>query len=370
LAFVTALRQLFAGGPVFVISESGFHLPRFARETIAWSAVTALTRTKAKRIDTLKIIWDPATTETLTIVGFYGRVARFARLTRNSCPLVLSHLDCDPDRLVAQCESYMEAARAAAHLRGEPPRILPSSALPAAFRLGTPWLTYALLALLAIVYVCELQFAVNANKDGAPSVLTLAYLGGTIGNRIWINGEWWRLFTAPFLHASVLHILMNSLVLWIAGTALEKLMGWRWTGAIFAASALSGSLGSVLINAPNIVGVGASGGITGLLAASFVTSFRLPVGALRTRLQVRAGQTIIPAVLPFLSSGNGPRIDYAAHVGGVLTGGLLSLVILQLWRRERSEPRFGNAAVAFALLFVLIAAGSIIPIIHLRQYGR
>jgi rhomboid protease GluP len=133
---------------------------------------------------------------------------------------------------------------------------------------------------------------------------------------------------------------------------------------------LSGSLASVLLDPPNIVSVGASGGIVGLLVALFVASFRLPFGEIRTRLQWRASQAVIPALLPIMSQPTGVTIDYAAHFGGALAGGSFALVMLQIWPHERPEPRFGRIAAGFILLFVAVSIGSIVPIMHFYQHAK
>ena len=356
IAVAIGLRSL-SRRPGLVISGLGLRVPAIGDETIAWTSVLDIKRLTLRKSDTLTLKLDPAVARALTRRGLARMSPRNA-----SVSVPLNHLIGDPDAITAQCEAFWRAGHAASSTA------LPIAAAPpgVAFRLNQPWLTYVLLVLLAVVFACELAFAVNTNNGDSPSVLTLAYMGGIIGSRIWQNGEWWRLFTAPLLHGGVTHILFNSLVLWSAGTALERLVGWRWLGALFAFSALGGAVASLLINAPNIVGVGASGGIMGLLGALFVMSFRLPSGGSRTQLQMRAAQTIIPALLPILSSGKGVAIDYAAHGGGVAAGAALAFALFKLWPRDRAHPPFGLVAAGFAIAFFAIAAGSLVPILHLR----
>lgn len=358
LAVVRAALSLSDDRPSVVVSGDGIRLPRTSEATIPWSGVEAIFRTKVGRTEILNLTLDAATYRDLP----RRRVPWLFR--SRTLGVSLSSLEGSPDDIAANVESRWRAARAAA------PGSFPlgeSSPPSAALTLNRPWATYALLGLLAIVYACELAFPVTPSKGGSPSVLTLAYLGGNIGDRVWGSGEWWRLFTAPLLHASPTHILLNGFVLWIAGTSLERLVGWRWLGAIFALSALGGSFGSLAVNAPDLVGVGASGGIMGLLAAMFVVSWRLPLGAQRMRLQIRAGQTIIPSLLPILSTGKGGMtIDYAAHGGGVIVGAIIAIALLRLWPRDRGTPPLGLAAAIVASAYFLVAAGSILPIMNLR----
>ena len=276
-------------------------------------------------------------------------------------------LEGDPEMIVAQCAALVAAARHSGEARGQSPSAASDRAsVPAAAgNKARPSFTYALLAVLALVYGCELVFGVVPGKAGAPDVETLAVLGGTIADRIWQDGEWWRLFTAPLLHADPTHLAFNAFALWLSGALLEHLIGWRWFAAIFAASALGGTLASLAINTPNSVGVGASGGIVGLFAACIVASRHFPEGAVRTRLLIGALQVLIPSLLPIIVASNGLHIDYAAHFGGALAGGLASMLALRAWPDARAEPRFGRVAGMFAGLCGLVALGAIWPIMVL-----
>jgi rhomboid protease GluP len=349
--------SLFSGGPGLVISDSGLRLPPFAKETIAWTSIVAMNRVKFGRSDALVLQLDPAAAATLTRRGLAWIVPR-----RANASVVLTRLTGSPDAIAAECETRWRAAHAASAAQGRIIAPPPDDVIQP----HRPWLTYALLALLAIVFACELMFAVDANQTGSPSVLTLAYMGGNIGNRIWRNGEWWRLFTAAFLHAGVAHIALNGVVLWMAGTALERIVGWRWLGAIFAVSAFSGSVASLFTDPPNVVSVGASGGIIGLLGALFVIAYRLPPSAARSRLQMRAAQTVAPALLPIVLADKGVTIDYAAHGGGVFAGTLLALILLKIWPSGQARPPLEFLAAGLAGCYFAISASALVPILQLR----
>ena len=357
IAVISFALRLSSREPGLIVSEAGIRIPAVADGLIAWKSIVDINRSTLKKSDFLKLTLEAAASKALARRGLAKLSGRTATV---NAPL--SQLVGDPNAIAAQCEAAWRAARAASPT---PPLVspAPTSATPPR---NWPWLTYVLLLLLIAIFTCELAFAVNPNNGGSPSVLTLAYMGGILGSRVWQQGEWWRLFTGPLLHAGVTHILFNGIVLWSAGTALERLVGWRWLGALFALSALGGAAASLLFNAAGIVGVGASGGIMGLLGALFVMSFRLPFGGARTRLQMRAAQTIVPALLPIISASGGVAIDYAAHGGGLAAGVLFAAALLKLWRRDRSEPPFGYAAAGITILFFAIAAGSLFPIVHLR----
>jgi rhomboid protease GluP len=237
----------------------------------------------------------------------------------------------------------------------------------------TPFLTYALLAALIGVYVCELVFAASPMKGLDTGLQTLIALGG-LSHPLVADGQWYRLLSAAFLHVNLLHLLMNGFCLVLAGTILETLVGRSWLAIIFLFGALDGSVASLLINPPNIVGVGASGAIMALFAAIFMLSFRFE-GAPRMQLRIRAMNVLIPSLIPLGLSLGGGRIDYGAHLGGTIAGVLLGLMIIPLWPRDEVLPRFrigaafiaslGGLALAFALFSVLqtypVFAVSLIP---------
>ncbi len=224
--------------------------------------------------------------------------------------------------------------------------------------------TQSLIAVFALVYACELIFAVDHNSNFEPSVRTLAYLGGDIGTRVKFSGEYWRMFTAPLMHAGLLHIIMNSFVLLLSGTLVERMLGWKWLLGVFAITALGGELASLYFGAADVVGVGASGGVMGVLAALFGVSGRLPAPE-ASAMRTRALQFLIPSLVPiFYASGN--NVNYFAHAGGALAGLGLGFALSKLWRQDKSSPPFANAMAIAAFGFFAVAVYAIYPIIKLR----
>lgn len=219
---------------------------------------------------------------------------------------------------------------------------------PAALSAATrPALTYAMLAALALAFAGEHVFAVAPwTGDLAPDVLTLAALGG-LHHPLVAAGEWYRLLTASVLHAGVFHLLLNGVALLLGGVVLERLFGRAWLLALFVLGALGGSALSYLLNPPEIVSVGASGAIMGLLSAAFVSAWRLPEGPERTQIQTQVVQVLVPSLLP-LAMTFGGKIDYASHLGGAIAGALVGLFLLRTWPRTDPLPRFRPVALAIA----------------------
>jgi len=214
---------------------------------------------------------------------------------------------------------------------------------------ATPWLTGTILALTVLVFGAEgLAGVGNSPEPRVPTVDTLVAMGGVSWDLVVGQGQWWRLFTGTLLHAGVAHLLLNGVCLFLGGVVLETLFGRAWLGAIFVLGALGGSLASIAVNDPNMVSVGASGAIMGLLAAALVASYRVPL-AQRPQLQVTLARVLVPSLLPIVTSRTGEHIDFAAHAGGAAVGAALGLLLLATWPPALRLPRFRRAATALAI---------------------
>ncbi|TBG64044.1 rhomboid family intramembrane serine protease [Rhizobium leguminosarum] len=369
-----ALPKLLSKRPGLIISTAGIRAPNFPDQILPWSAIRSFDRVQAKYSDVIVLHLEPIAARTLTRQWLVGRLPEWLTGSRAKVSIPLQVLRGNPNTIFDQfVELLSEAYEAERQAMQEDGSIAPNDedeALePALNSGGHPIFTYILLATLIAVYAGELTFGLEPPVAGTPTNWTLFVLGGTFRQSIVEHGQWWRLFTAPFMHGGILHLAFNCVSLWFAGGLFERLIGWRWFAAIFFASALGGSVASVWINAPNTIGVGASGGIVGLFAAVIAASFRFRSGPIADTLRIGAAQILIPSLLPFLSAARGgENIDYAGHFGGALIGAALSSLLLAFWPRERPTPRFGAAATAFSTLFVIIAAASLWPISNTRQF--
>jgi membrane associated rhomboid family serine protease len=184
--------------------------------------------------------------------------------------------------------------------------------------------TLALLVVLAVVYLVGDVFLSSNLQERF--LLWAGNSSATIQ-----EGEWWRIFTALFLHANWLHLTMNGAGLWIFGTAVEKTMGrWRFLVIFLLAGAL-GNLASASM-AHYDVAIGASGGIFGVIGAFTVAVWQLrsPMyHALRRRLLVVLALMV---ATDLTIGGLEPQVDNLAHVGGFVSGILIAML---LYRRSK-----------------------------------
>ena len=177
-------------------------------------------------------------------------------------------------------------------------------------------LTNQLLLVLVAIYL-GLQIYPNLEEDlflFNRAILSDGQIHGVA------EGEWWRLITAGFLHAGLMHLLFNCLALYTLGTPFEALYGRTRYAILLLISLMAGSYASITFNAENQVSVGASGAIFGLFGALLVVGRRLGADT-RSTLTLLAINTAIAIAIP--------NIDWRAHLGG-LAGGVVVATLYKL----------------------------------------
>ncbi len=220
----------------------------------------------------------------------------------------------------------------------------------------TPVVTYALLGVVAAVYLLEITLG-RSQGLLTPTGATLVAFGALQRDLVLAEGQWYRMASAALLHGSPLHLFLNGFALYFGGALLERLIGRRWFLAVFGLSALGGSAASMLLNPPEVISVGASGAILGLFGAALAVSFRIPYGGARTWVQSAVVRVLIPSLLPLFVFQNGPRIDYGAHLGGAAVGLVVGLFLVASWPRSEPLPRHRGLATALAIASALVLAG-------------
>jgi len=157
---------------------------------------------------------------------------------------------------------------------------------------------------------------------------TLVFFGAKV-NALIAQGEIWRLFTATFLHADILHLLFNLYALSALGHQVEAYFGHGRFLAIYIIAGLWGSLASYATS-PEI-SVGASGAIFGLAGATAVYFWRYRENfgdAGRSILSNVLAVIVLNLVFGFTN----PQIDNAGHIGGLIGGAFVALGLLPRYR--------------------------------------
>lgn len=218
--------------------------------------------------------------------------------------------------------------------------------------------TYTLLAANCAVFV--LMFLSGSNPFN-PSGDSLIHWGADHAGKILLDGQWWRILTAMFVHGGLLHLGLNMWCLWNLGMLAEPLMGSFGVIAVYLLTGAAGNLLSTFRNFewpphdPTVgafypVGVGASGAIFGIAGALIILlkSTRLPVPPDELK-KLRKSVIYFAAINLIIgfsinvgtsAMGAGIGVDNMAHVGGFASGLLFAVPMV---------PRIGSPRRTFNL---------------------
>ncbi len=183
-------------------------------------------------------------------------------------------------------------------------------------------------------------------------------------------GEPWLLVTSGFLHANLMHVGFNGLLLWQLGHLLEPLLGRGRYVALYAAGLFGGGLGVLLVSwvstlagisgidliarifggNPFQITIGASGAVFGLMGAAMVVLRERGVNPWRTSIGTLVALNL---VLTFVF----PNISVGGHLGGLLAGVLAGkLLLVDRQRAASRRNRVFAIAAGMAVLSIGIAA--------------
>ena len=219
-------------------------------------------------------------------------------------------------------------------------------------------LTNALLVILLVVYGIEVWLAGAASLFSGPRSGVLVRMGASVGyaclpsgDLIGIGaGEPWRLFTAIFLHGSLIHLAMNAYALWAFGNIVEAELGKLRFLAIFFVGGLFASAASFVFGVPTIPGVGASGAIFAIFGAFVGYSWRRRDLAFYAS-RIRNAVTLI--VINAVFSITVPGIDWRARAGGFVGGLVLGLAADGLRDESHRSATFTVGVVGLAAVTLL-----------------
>ena len=179
-----------------------------------------------------------------------------------------------------------------------------------------PFLTYIFLGINLIV------FLLMTLAGGSTDQRVLIAFGAKV-NTLIQAGEIWRLLTSAFIHIGIMHLVFNLYALWALGPLTEESFGHRRFFMIYIFSGLGGSIASFLFT--TALSAGASGAIFGLLGALLYDSFKRPY-----LWKSGLGMNLIIVILVNFGFGlSQPGIDNFAHLGGLLTGTVISVIFSQ-----------------------------------------
>ena len=197
-----------------------------------------------------------------------------------------------------------------------------------------------------IILTCILYFVLMLfNTKGNLSAANLLKYGANYQAYIQ-TGEWYRLFSCIFIHASILHLLLNMYTLKIIGSQIESFLGKIRFVIVFIISGLIGSLFSAILT--KSVSVGASGAIFGILGSLIYFSYHY-----RLLLGSSLKYEILPVVIFNLGIGLFiPGVDIWAHIGG-LVGGIFATMAVGVPGKINKRSIINGTICTFLLIAFL-----------------
>jgi len=219
---------------------------------------------------------------------------------------------------------------------------------------GQAPVTRALIAINAAIYLITVSQGGGLNAPGGSLFYKWILYGPEVE-----HGGWYRLVTAMFLHASIIHIGFNMFALWVIGRPVEQYLGRaRYIGLYFV-SGLAGSAGG-LVQAPHSPILGASGAIFGILGAMLIIEWQI-TGRL-------AGNAMTWIVINLVISFAIPNISWGGHVGGLI-GGIIVTLAYAGWR-ERGRAAYGHLGLVGVGGLIIVAVGSVaVAYLKVRGYS-
>jgi rhomboid protease GluP len=230
--------------------------------------------------------------------------------------------------------------------------------------------TYLLVGINCAVFVL---MVVRGASIWMPTPDQIMRFGADNAGSVLIEGQWWRIVTAMFVHVGILHLATNMWCLWNLGLLAEPLMDSFGLIAVYILTGAAGNLLSTgwnwyrpMHDAGSIVfpaGAGASGAVFGIAGALIVLlkSRRLPIPErelrrLRKSVIYFAAINLVIGLSVGLGNGiAGVEIDNSAHIGGFLCGLLFAVPMVPRIGSPRGEfeTRLRLAVAMIVILLVL-----------------
>ena len=183
-------------------------------------------------------------------------------------------------------------------------------------------------AVLVLILVNVLVFLFEIYAGGWNDPEVLHRIGAVEPDAVVAQGEYWRLFTALFLHGGYLHLGFNLFALYVLGPPLERSIGTIRFLACYLVSGLASSAGVVVLTEIGLVQIGeligASGCIMGVVGAWAGFLLRHHHAPLAKQRLANIGLIIVIQIAFDVST---PQVSMAAHMCGLVAGFFLGLIL-------------------------------------------
>lgn len=177
---------------------------------------------------------------------------------------------------------------------------------------------------LGLVVICIVVFLLEIFQGGSQNIATLVKMGAMSNYAVVGAGQWWRLFTAQFLHIGVWHLVSNLVMIYYMGTLLEPMVGHLRFLIIYLLSGVGGNLLGLAFGSDKSISAGASTALFGLFGAVIALSL---VHQHNPFIAFLARQSLVLALINLGIDIFLPYIDIYGHLGGLIAGFLITGII-------------------------------------------
>lgn len=217
--------------------------------------------------------------------------------------------------------------------------------------LNEPIVTYAILIIQIGVFLLQYLFP-QMQIESRFGMYAASVLQGH---------EYWRLITPMFVHFGLMHIVVNSVVLYYMGKQCEWAFGHVRFLIVYLLSGFMGNLLSMTFNDPHTLSAGSSTAVFGLFGAFLVVARHFPENPAMQMMMKQFGMFVI---LNFVFDLVDTTIDIWGHLGGLLGGALIAYIVAMPKAKDRFTQRSRITATMFFIFFVVVLC-----MLALRKYG-
>ena len=210
------------------------------------------------------------------------------------------------------------------------------------------YITYGIIAINVVVFIL---MAINgAGIFDANGLVHIRW--GSNYTPLTLTGDWWRLITSTFIHFGIIHLVMNTYALYMAGVYLEPMLGkTRYIVAYLSTGIIAGIV-SLWWHKDSVNSAGASGAIFGMYGVFLALLFtNLIPKQVRTSLLQSIGVFVVFNLIYGMKAG----IDNAAHVGGLVSGVVIGFVYYSSLKKNLSIEKSILPVIIIAAITIVSA---------------
>jgi len=224
---------------------------------------------------------------------------------------------------------------------------------------------WVLLLFVVPIVVFYLKHSPEAIGKSIQSIQLL----GSVNRKLVLEGEYWRLISYQFMHASLRHLFFNMYAFVYLGLMIENKIGWKNFLLIYIFSGICGGLNSIAFH-ENIYTVGASGAIMGLFGSMMALLINRFVE--KSANKALLVSTVFVLTLMLINGSITPMVDNACHLGGLVTGFVITylLVFDHKWGLKKVSSTLKYANILFLFGAFNYAVFAFTPIYQHEEFAK